>query len=232
MAYTNWDKDDEKRRKKDELQEHVIGDFLDSNFYSTFTTTIDRNTDKNTQLSGLDVTITSINDKVYTIDEKAAVQWANKPLKTFALEIDSLNKNGDLYDGWFISGVKKECLNKYWLFVWIDSATTEDFTCTEDIQQLTVTLVNKRDVYEWFLKNNINSVRLKDEAKILRQKNSQNNNYYYTTINNHKLLIQREYKEHSINILAKRDTLVNEIATYSAIVKKNNIEPIRRKMGV
>lgn len=232
-VYSNWDKKDEARRTKDEKQEKIIGDFLDSNFYPQFTTTITRNYQKATQVLGLDVTITSTNNNNYTIDEKAAVQWANRNLKTFALEIDSLNKNGDLYDGWFISGANnKNCLNKYWLFVWVDSATTADFTCTEQIQQLTVSLIKKRDVYEWFLKNNINSTKLKDEAKTLRQRNAWNNNYFYTHINNLKLMIQREHKEHSINILVPRQTLVDELATYSAVVTKNNIEPIRRRMGV
>ena len=36
------------RRKKDEKDEKIVGDFLDNYFYPTFTTTITRNNDKAT----------------------------------------------------------------------------------------------------------------------------------------------------------------------------------------
>ena len=232
-TYQNWDNDDEQRRIKDEKQEQVVGNFLDNNFYPQFTTTITRNHEKTSQLKGLDVTVTSTNQNVYTIDEKAAVQWANRNLRTFALEIDSLNKKGNLYEGWFMHGVhQNEVLNKYWLFVWVDSATTADFTSESEIEQVTVCLVDKRDVYSWLNKKNITKTLLETEAKELREKNKKNDNFNYKFINNIKMTIQTKYKERAINLLMPRQSLVNEIATYSAVVKKNKIEPITRKMGI
>ena len=230
-TYHNWNQDDENRRKQDELQEKVIGNFLDKYYYSTFTTSITRNTDKETQIHGLDLTVTSTNNKTYTIDEKAAVKWANKTLNTFAFEVNSLDKNGDIYDGWFMTK-SSEALNDYWLLVWVDSATTTDFKSMDDVQQVTVTLLNKQDVYDWMHKNHINGKELKETAKNLRQNFNLDNYYTNTKIHGLKVTIQPKVSEHAINILLPKQALVNEVATYSAVVTKNGVTPIRKKMGI
>ena len=230
-AYANWTEEDNARRSTDELQEKVIGQYLDKYYYSTFTTSISRNNDRETQIHGLDLTITSTTNNVYTIDEKAAVKWANKNLNTFAFEVDSLNKNGELYDGWFMTNTS-EALNDYWLLVWVDSAKTSNFKTIEEVQQVTVSLLKKQDIYDWMHKNHINGKDLKNTAKNLRQNFNLDNYYTYTTIHGLKVTIQPKVSEHAINILLPRTTLVNDLATFSAIVRKDRITPIRKKMGV
>lgn len=231
MSYKNWTEDDVIRRKQDELQEKVVGKYLDDYFYSTWTTDITRNNDKATQIKGLDLTVTSTNNKIYTIDEKAAVKWTNKQLQTFAFEIDSLDKNGDLYNGWFMTSTK-DAMNDYWLLVWVDKANVDVFKTEDDIQQLTVSLINKQDVYNWMHRKNITGMDLLNAASDLRDNFNYNNNHKCSWINGYKLTIQPNVSEHAINILIPRNILINEVATYSAVVKKNNVTVIRKKMGI
>lgn len=223
---------DVERRKLDELQEKVVAEYLDKYFYSTWAKNIVRNTDFSTQIKGLDLTITSNNNNVYTIDEKAAVKWANRSLMTFAFEVDSLDKNGNIYDGWFLQGKEDTMLNKYWMFIWIDSASTDEFKKADDIEQVTVSFARKGDVYNWFVRHGMNSKTIKEEAKELREKYNRNNRYTYTYINKLKMTIQDKFREHSINILMNRATIENELSTFSATVRKNKITTIRRKVGI
>jgi 2-dehydro-3-deoxyphosphogluconate aldolase/(4S)-4-hydroxy-2-oxoglutarate aldolase len=57
-----------------------------------------------------------INDKTYSIDEKAAIRYTNG-LKTFALELSFLNRKGILQEGWLTDERK---INDYFVFVWIN----------------------------------------------------------------------------------------------------------------
>ena len=228
-TYSNWTSSDAKRRSKDELQEKVVGNFLDKYYYSTFTTSIKRNTDKETQIKGLDLTITSTNNNTYTIDEKAAVKWANKGLMTFAFEVDSLDKNGNLYNGWLMTNT---AINDYWLLTWIDSATTADFTSVDELKAVTVALVKKTDLYNWMHKKHITGEALKQAAIDLRTNFNYNNGCTYTRINGLKVTIQPNVCEHATNILLPRTALINEIATYSASVTDKGITPIKRNIGI
>lgn len=230
-TYSNWTESDRQRRNQDELQEKVIGQFLDTYYYPSFTTTIDRNTDRYKQIHGLDITVTSTNNNVYTIDEKAAVKWANKNLNTFAFEVDSLDKNGDLYNGWFMTSTS-DAINDYWLLVWVDSATSVDFNSINDVEQVTVSLLKKQDVYDWMHRKNIHGKDLKEAATYLRGSFNLNRYKTYTMLNGFKVIIQPNVSEHAINILIPRSTLVNDISTYSAVVTKKGINPIRKKMGI
>lgn len=230
-TYLNWTADDAKRRSQDELQEKVIGQFLDAYYYPTFSTTIDRNTDKETQIHGLDITVTSSNNNVYTIDEKAAVKWANKQLNTFAFEVDSLDKNGKLYNGWLMTSTN-DAVNDYWLLAWIDSATTTNFNNVNDVEQITVSLIKKTDLYNWLHKKHIDGKSLKAVANNLRSNFNYNNNNTYTIINGLKVTIQPKVSEHAINILIPRKVLTSDVATYSAVVTKKGITVLRKKMGV
>ena len=231
MSYKNWTSEDVERRRLDELQEKVVGKYLDNYFYSTWTTDIERNNDKETQIKGLDLTVTSTNNNVYTIDEKAAIKWTNKELNTFAFEVDALNKNGDLYNGWFMTSTK-DAANDYWMLIWIDKANEVRFTNVDDIQQVTVSLVKKTDIYNWLHRKNITGIDLKNATADLRENFNYNNNYKSSYINGYKLTIQPNVSEHATNILLPRNILINEVATYSAVVKKNNLTVIRRKLGV
>lgn len=231
MNYKNWSVEDVQRRKQDELQEKVVGEYLDKYFYSTWTSTITRNTDKETQIKGLDLTVTSTNNIVYTIDEKAAVKWTNKDLQTFAFEIDSLNKNGDLYNGWFMTATK-DAANDFWMLVWIDKANEVSFTKVGDIQQVTVSLIKKTDVYNYMHRKNITGIDLKNAANDLRENFKYNNNYKNSYINGYKITIQPNVSEHATNILLPRKTLTNQLSTYSAEVTTNNIRIIKRNVGI
>lgn len=231
MSYKNWTDEDAERRKQDELQEKVVGKYLDRYFYSTWTTDIERNSDKETQIKGLDLTVTSTNNNIYTIDEKAAVKWTNKHLNTFAFEVDSLDKNGKLYNGWFMTSTNNS-INDYWLLVWIDKAKADVFKSVEEIEQVTVSLVKKTDIYQWMHRKNITGMDLKNAVTNLRDNFNYNNEHKHSWINGYKLTIQTNVSEHATNILLPRNILINEVATYSAIIKKNNITPIRKKLGI
>ena len=82
--------------KRDSIRESLVGQFLDLKFYPKHFENSRRITEKNLQLSGVDVKSNFIgDDEEILIDEKAATSWAYREISTFALELSFL-MNGDI----------------------------------------------------------------------------------------------------------------------------------------
>lgn len=197
------------RRKKDEKDEKIVAEYLDNYFYPTFTTTITRNTEKETQIQGLDVSVTDSEGYTYTIDEKAATRWIGKSLQTFAHEISSVNVAGNTYKGWFVNFKQ---INKYYVYIWIDEVNNVENTLTnsKDISKATVVLCNKKNLYNYMRKKHITSTELLEIGEYLRQ-----NDIYSTTKNGLKITMQVKNQEKAANILIPRDTLINTLSDYA-----------------
>lgn len=210
------------RRAKDEKDEKIVGTYLDNYFYPTFTTTITRNTDKATQITGLDVTVTDSEGYDYTIDEKAATHWAGKNLQTFAHEVSSVNISGNTYDGWLLDFHSS---SDYLVEVWIDEVNTVDGKLNDytNITDATIVLIKKSDLWNFLRHKNISSTSLRDLGERLR-----NFNMSYDYYNGYKVTQQMNYQEHAVNILIPRTTLINEISRYAVRIKDGKVIPLRK----
>lgn len=225
------------RRKKDEKGEKVIADYLDRYFYPQWVTTITRNHDDDTQKAGKDLTVTDTKGINYVIDEKAAICYANKPLKTFANEITSINTIGKEYRGWLLS----HTINDYYVYVWIPQCkTTGEVKSVEDIIEVDVALVKKQDLYNWFNEKKITGSKLLKVSDELRRvtKMGIDDWWHYVSnctnqsvnTNGYKYHINNGTQENSVNILISKDILMNTIASYSVNIKNGKLKEIRKKV--
>lgn len=208
------------RRSKDEQDEKIVGQFLDTYFYPTFCTTITRNTDKDTQVKGLDVTVQGVDNVTYKIDEKAATRWAGRNLQTFAHEISSVNVNGRVYYGWLLN---PDNINDYWVEVWIDGLNSIDGNLHDytNITDATVSLIRKSDFFEYMKKNNISAEYLFNIGDWLRC-----NGMRSYKLNGFRITCQQPpIQERAANILIPRTTIINNISCLSVQIK--NGKPIR-----
>ena len=208
------------RRTKDERDEKIVAKYLDTYFYPTFTVTTTRNTDKATQISGLDVTVTDSEGYNYTIDEKAATHWVGRNLQTFAHEVSSVNVSGITYDGWLLDF---QSASDYLVEVWVDDAKDTILTDYTDITDITIALIKKQDLWNYLKHKNISSIKLKELGEKLR-----NFNMSYEYYNGFKVTQQMNYQEHAVNILIPRDTLINTISQYAVSIKDGKVETLRK----
>ena len=213
------------RRTKDEKDEKIVGNYLDTYFYPTFATTITRNTDKETQINGLDVTVGD-KDWTITIDEKAATRWAGRNLQTFAHEISSVNKLGKEYDGWLLDFNSS---SDYFVEVWIDELGTSSNTITsaEDIKDATMCLIKKSDLWSYLKNNNVKSSELKEIGDRMRMCGDS-----VTYYKGFKVICNQSFQEKPINILISRNTLINTISTYSVQIKNGKTTTLRKSSTI
>lgn len=212
--------DYKERRTKDERDEKIVAKYLDTYFYPTFTVTTTRNTDKATQIAGLDVTVTDSEGYNYTIDEKAATNWVGRNLQTFAHEVSSVNVSGITYDGWLLDF---KSASDYLVEVWVDDAKDTMLTDYTDITDTTIALIKKQDLWNYLKRKNISSIKLKELGEKLR-----NFNMPYEYYNGFKVTQQMNYQEHAVNILIPRDTLINTISQYAVRIKDGKVETLRK----
>ena len=212
--------DYKERRTKDERDEKIVAKYLDTYFYPTFTVTTTRNTDKATQIAGLDVTVTNSEGYNYTIDEKAATNWVGRNLQTFAHEVSSVNVSGITYDGWLLDF---KSASDYLVEVWVDDAKDTILTDYTDITDTTIALIKKQDLWNYLKRKNISSIKLKELGEKLR-----NFNMPYEYYNGFKVTQQMNYQEHAVNILIPRDTLINTISQYAVRIKDGKVETLRK----
>lgn len=208
------------RRTKDERDEKIVAKYLDTYFYPTFTVATTRNTDKATQIAGLDVTVTDSEGYNYTIDEKAATHWVGRNLQTFAHEVSSVNVSGETYDGWLLDF---KSASDYLVEVWVDDAKDTTLTDYTDITDITIALIKKQDLWSYLKRKNISSIQLKELGEKLR-----NFNMSYEYYNGFKVTQQMNYQEHAVNILIPRDTLINTISKYAVRIKDGKVEVLRK----
>ena len=212
------------RRTRDAKDEKIVGEFLDNYFYPTFTTSITRNTDKATQIKGLDITVKNEEGYSYTIDEKASTRWAGRHLSTFAHEISAVNISGVSYDGWLLDF---DSCSDYLVEVWVDEVNSTDGRLYEynNISDATIVLIKKSDLWSYLKRKNVSSIELKEIADKLRT--FQLPNYYY---NGFKITQQMMQQEHGVNILIPRDTLINTISKYAVRIKNGKVEYLRKQL--
>ena len=87
-------------RLDDQHAEMILDEYLDKNFYDVlFHNHYSRIHDKENQWAGIDIILYGETHQLL-IDEKAAVHYINKDLKTFTFELQFINRIHKLQQGW------------------------------------------------------------------------------------------------------------------------------------
>lgn len=194
-------------REYDEHCEKVMGEFLDKYFYNeNIEGTITRVKDRKLQVKGVDVVIDDGDVKFY-IDEKAAIRYVG--LKTFALELSFINRQGDVNTGWLLDNKK---INDYFLFVWINELNGTEIKDISSIKNVDVALVSKASIFR-----HLNSLGWSKNNLLEKDRRIRNNeDEYMGNILRDKCKFS--YSEHliekPINILLPKETYM-EIADLS-----------------
>ena len=194
-------------REYDEHCEKVMGEFLDKYFYNeNIEGTITRVKDRRLQVKGVDVVIDDGDVKFY-IDEKAAIRYVG--LKTFALELSFINRQGDINTGWLLDNKK---INDYFLFVWINELNGTEIKDISSIKNVDVALVSKASIFR-----HLNSLGWSKNNLLEKDRRIRNNdNEYMGNIlkDKCKFSFSNHLVEKPINILLPKETYM-EIADLS-----------------
>lgn len=194
-------------REYDEHCEKVMGEFLDKYFYNkNIEGTITRVKDRRLQVKGVDVVIDDGDVKFY-IDEKAAIRYVG--LKTFALELSFINRQGDVNTGWLLDNTK---INDYFLFVWINELNGTEIKDISSIKNVDVALVSKASIFR-----HLNSLGWSKNNLLEKDRRIRNNdNEYMGNIlkDKCKFSFSNHLVEKPINILLPKETYM-EIADLS-----------------
>lgn len=154
-------------RLSDEHKESVIAQFLDLHLYPKLKSVkTQRIIEKTLQVQGVDITMLC-KDILKYIDEKAATdnKYLDGSLQRFCVEITTLNRKGELMEGWFAN---MTLLTTHYLFVWIREVKDGKLTCVDDIKKIEVCLVPKSKIYEYVIKKGWTRERLLEKAHNIR----------------------------------------------------------------
>ena len=194
-------------REYDEHCEKVMGEFLDKYFYNeNIEGTITRVKDRRLQIKGVDVVIDDGDVKFY-IDEKAAIRYVG--LKTFALELSFINRQGDINTGWLLDNKK---INDYFLFVWINELNGTEIKDISSIKNVDVALVSKASIFR-----HLNSLGWSKNNLLEKDRRIRNNDEEYMgniLRDKCKFSFSNHLVEKPINILLPKETYM-EIADLS-----------------
>lgn len=194
-------------REYDEHCEKVMGEFLDKYFYNeNIEGTITRVKDRKLQVKGVDVVIDDGDVKFY-IDEKAAIRYVG--LKTFALELSFINRQGDINTGWLLDNKK---INDYFLFVWINELNGTEIKDISSIKNVDVALVSKSSIFSHLISLGWSKNNLLEKDRRIRN----NEDEYMGNIlrDKCKFSFSNHLVEKPINILLPKETYM-EIADLS-----------------
>ena len=191
-----------KLRENDVNASNIVSDFLESNFYSVYTDNFKRINDAENQFKGIDC-IFSFNNKEYICDEKAAIQYINKPLYTFALELSFIDLGNSIHDGWLIDEKK---VNNSFLFVWIDNALTEILSSKDDIISMEIALLDRQVIIDYLASKGWNKENLLLKMKRIRENEFENLGNLYK--NGLKFTKSPHLVEQPINVLLSREKLI------------------------
>ena len=198
-------------REYDEHCEQIMSQFLDKYFYNAINpTSFERVQDKERQVKGIDV-VMEINDKIYSIDEKAAIRYTNG-LKTFALELSFLNRKGILQEGWLTDERK---VNDYFVFVWINKIENILIRDISSLKDIDVALVSKNKIMEHLESIGWTKDKLKTKDNQIRNEND--TNFGNINTNGCKFSYSDRLFEKPINILLPKETYINIAEIYKNI---------------
>lgn len=151
--------------KKDLQQEQILTpiiyklmfDFIDANL-GTKSELIKFEDDAEKQYQGIDVVTQYANGlKLFTDIKCQTNDYIGNPTPTFCLELSYL-KYGDWRQGWFLDDTKK---TDYYLFVWIPQANTKYITNLDDIVEMHLMFVYRKDIVHYLNTEGLTKTNLK-----------------------------------------------------------------------
>lgn len=202
--------------KQDKKGEKIVHQFLLEHFYLDEVDNKEvMDSDMFGQLHGID-TFFFKNGFKYKCDEKAALDYVNKPkkLNTFCLELSCLNTKDELMEGWFTND---EMETNSYLFAWVDKAKKYIIDCVDDILEVEVMLVLKQDIYDYFKSIGWDKDKLRRKCNNIRYNDDRNMGNYYT--NGCKFSFVDKLPEQPINVLLTRDVYRNMPHTINKVYK-------------
>lgn len=206
-------REESKLRKEDERISELVSELLDKHFYTKFKK-FARIDNFILQTCGIDTVFSGKCDKKYLCDEKAAVQWINKPLHTYAFEVSYINRANEIQKGWLLD---EHMVNNIYLCIYIDEAKVTNPLTVEDFVQLTVIAVEKQVILGYF--ESIGFTKEKLLAKANKIRNNYNEPLGDIQNNGCRFVISRGLVEQPVNVLISRQILM-QLATYSKVMKK------------
>lgn len=199
-------------RKEDEKCSDIVSEFLNECFYNKCES-FERVNDVGRQIKGIDVIFT-LNGEEFICDEKAAIRYVNKNLKTFSMELSFLDRGGNIHDGWLLD---EEKINNSFLFIWIDRAKQDILSSKEDIQELEYALVYKEDIVDYLESIGWNESKLIKKADLIREDEHEYCGDLYK--DGCKFVCSRFLYEKPVNVLIKREKLKELSVLTKKIIK-------------
>ena len=187
---------------RDLNREASVADFLDGKLYPNFFDSWSRVSDREMQLSGVDVICKhpEVKDEMF-VDEKAATSWANREISTFAFELSFLLGQSEI-EGWFLSSGGKS-RTTHWLCIWPRTSGGQIHT-VEDIVSAEVMLIETRALRNWVRKMAVKSeISLEECIRSLRKSETENEIHWAGL----RVIISRKLPEQPVNLLIPKDVL-------------------------
>ena len=188
--------------KRDSNREASVAEFLDEKLYPNFFESWSRVSNREMQLSGVDVICKhpKVEDEMF-VDEKAATSWANREISTFAFELSFLLGQSEI-EGWFLSNGGKS-RTTHWLCIWPRTSGGQIHT-VEDIVSAEVMLIDTRVLRNWVRKMTVKSeISLEECIRSLRKSETENEIPWAGL----RVIISRKLPEEPVNLLIPKDVL-------------------------
>lgn len=130
---------------KDQQIEQRVAAILDS-FYTSRNIQFERVKDKERQVKGIDLILTTKSGKTINIDEKCKYYGLqnNKILESYSFEINRKCRDGIRRNGWFIDNAM---MTDFYCYIFPQFEDPNDFS-SRIKQPLKVELFSKKDIYE------------------------------------------------------------------------------------
>lgn len=202
-------------RRKDERVADIVSQFLEKNYYGQFKN-YERVNDRPRQVKGIDV-IFEYQGHTYLCDEKAAIRYINNPLRTFSLELYTLDRYGKPHIGWLYDDSK---VNDSFLFIWVDTADKDydSLTSPDEIQSVEVALVRKKSILRYLESIGWDEDRTMDKAWMMWDDPDEPQGNIRT--DGCKFVCSRQLPEQPVNIILPRRKYIELSDHHRTITRK------------
>ena len=204
-------------RKSDSIAEQALGAFLDEHFYETLHKRdagfeYERVHDRKRQLKGMDVIVNYHGNRI-VIDEKSALHWINRNLRTFSFELSSLQSgHRDPVPGWLYNANAET--NRYllmWVKTWdIQTGQLKEIPLgemvPENFKEVECVLVERSKVQRYLSRCGWNEDLLMKRAEEIRR-HPDNRQLRRTSNSLIRFAFSENLKERPVNVLIERDVL-------------------------
>ena len=211
------------RRATDSRGERALAVFLDQYFYSKeqanrLLAYAKRIYEKQLQIRGIDVLL---EDK-RKIDEKAQLYYINRPVDSFAFEIDYYDEEKEsVVDGWFVSQSNE---TDEYLLLWIENARTTKINrlVSEDFEVVKADLIEKKHLKKYLEGIGITDCGLKKKAIEMRDSDVTRVDF---DENCHLTYSTSGFSERPINLVIRKNILDN-LSLGRFVITKEEVKAI------